>query len=294
MSTILCPVDFSESSDAAVDLAVAAAYARGSRLALLHVDPPPTTAERLLSSDNYKTLRRQHDEWLESRLATARLRLNNETEVDAISRLKRGAPADQIIDVATELGVELIVMASHSSRLRRALLGSVAERVARAAPCPILLARGETYAEIPFKRLLLCIDFTSLSHAVIAKALKMSDEHAHIELLHVVDEPSVTALQASLGEQGEVVSLIDTLHKDARHRLEKFTAELPITTKPPQQTVIGGPIAATILSRAAESKADLIVVGSHRPHGLKQRLVGTVADRILHHAEIPVLLCPAS
>ena len=61
-----------------------------------------------------------------------------------------GDPADAIVRVAQELGVDLIVMATHGhTGLRHVLLGSVAEKVVRHAPCPVLTVRSRASAASP-------------------------------------------------------------------------------------------------------------------------------------------------
>jgi nucleotide-binding universal stress UspA family protein len=78
----------------------------------------------------------------------------NQTAVDALAAarrdrtqfgqvlLKTGDARDVIDQTAKELGIDLIVMGTHGRRgLKRALLGSVAETVVRAAPCPVLTVR---------------------------------------------------------------------------------------------------------------------------------------------------------
>lgn len=69
-----------------------------------------------------------------SRLGASRVRLHVE--------MAKGNPANGIVDLAQRLGVDLIVMPSHGrTGLARLTLGSVAERVVRLAPCPVLVLR---------------------------------------------------------------------------------------------------------------------------------------------------------
>lgn len=116
---ILLATDFSASSDAA--LRVARDYARhfGARLHILHVVRPgeePTVPPPLskLAQD------------LGSNLSTR-------------TAVESGSPASEIVRYAERHGVDLIVVGTHGrTGVTRALLGSVAERVVRTAPCPVL------------------------------------------------------------------------------------------------------------------------------------------------------------
>ncbi len=63
-------------------------------------------------------------------------------------RLALGVPADEIVRLATDEGVDLIVMASHGrTGFGRALMGSVAEQVMRHASCPVLILKAGTRVE---------------------------------------------------------------------------------------------------------------------------------------------------
>lgn len=65
-------------------------------------------------------------------------------------RLVTGAPADAIVDLAKEEGVDLIVMSSHGrTGLGRLLMGSVAEVVMRRAECPVLIVKPHASAQMP-------------------------------------------------------------------------------------------------------------------------------------------------
>jgi nucleotide-binding universal stress UspA family protein len=115
---ILFATDFSPSSDAAAR--VAAAYARGlgARLHILHVAASKAGAAPSLLSPAA--------DWLGA-------------DVPVRTAVRRGVPAAQIVRYARRAGIDLIVVGSHGrTGVTRALLGSVAERVARTAPCPVL------------------------------------------------------------------------------------------------------------------------------------------------------------
>jgi nucleotide-binding universal stress UspA family protein len=75
-------------------------------------------------------------------------------------------------------------------------------------------------------------------------------------------------------------------------QLARFGADLGLVgVKVDTHVGVGSPV-AELLARATETQPDLIVLGSHAREGIGQRLLGTVADRMLRHAETPVLLLP--
>lgn len=75
------------------------------------------------------------------------------SEVQFFVHARIGKPANEILDLASEVGADLIFIGSHGKTgVERLLLGSVSERVVREAKCPVLVARPKTYADIDLLR----------------------------------------------------------------------------------------------------------------------------------------------
>lgn len=122
---IVCATDFSESSDAAVRVAHDYARQFGVPLHLLHVTWPagdPRAAEAL-----------------------GRLAAELGRDVRVLTATEVGMPAAPVIvRYAQRHGADLVVLGTHGrTGVTRALIGSVAERVVRTAPCPVLTVRRE-------------------------------------------------------------------------------------------------------------------------------------------------------
>ena len=134
---ILFASDGSDSSELAATTAVGLAKITGSELHVLHVapafpdyfepsDPGPGPTER--------EGRRILDEEVN--------KIENVEGIVAQSHLRRGGAAEEVIDLAEELEVGLIVLGSRGrGRIRRALMGSVSDSVVRHAHCPVLVVR---------------------------------------------------------------------------------------------------------------------------------------------------------
>jgi nucleotide-binding universal stress UspA family protein len=76
-------------------------------------------------------------------------------------------------------------------------------------------------------------------------------------------------------------------------RLEDFASTLGVADSTRVETFVGsGHVIDELLERADEIDADVIVMGAHSRETLVERVLGTVADRVLRHAERPVLLVP--
>lgn len=114
---ILLATDFSESAEAAARIAAVLAREMGARLHLVSANPDRVTAELAL-----KTLGR---------------RLGPDLTV--VPAVVEGPAAGAIVRYVRENGIDLVVMGTHGhSGFSHALLGSVTERVARTAPCPVV------------------------------------------------------------------------------------------------------------------------------------------------------------
>jgi nucleotide-binding universal stress UspA family protein len=143
IKTILVPTDFSEPSVDALNYAKDLTTAFKASLHLLHVVQDPLTQPWGLESygplpvDLLKEIKARAQKGLEESLTEAERKTRNVTLVTV-----EGAPFSQIVEYAKTHPVDLIVMGTHGrGALAHAILGSVAERVVRFAPCPVLTVR---------------------------------------------------------------------------------------------------------------------------------------------------------
>ena len=143
LKTLLVPVDFSSFSDKALDYAVAFAEQFGAAIVLLHVVEP------MVYPENYMTIPTVTDDINSSLIEAADRKLlekrqriqGRQVAVRVLTRL--GRPYMEIADAARELGVDLIILATHGhTGLKHVLLGSTAERVVRHAHCPVYVVRS--------------------------------------------------------------------------------------------------------------------------------------------------------
>lgn len=135
IDTILCPTDFSESAQAAFSLAQSLARDHGARIVALHALPVPLmTAHPALSQDA--------GDIRESILEQLQAEYPPTGDVPLDYQVVEGNPPDEILEAASDLGCDLIVMGTHGrSGLRRLFMGSVAEKVLREADCPVITVR---------------------------------------------------------------------------------------------------------------------------------------------------------
>jgi nucleotide-binding universal stress UspA family protein len=135
---LLVPTDFSETAERALFTGIDLARMFEARVTLLHVWSIPATAYSEGIYFPVDEVERAARDALEQVLERARAQYGN---VDAMLRL--GVDYVQILEVTKEHGVDFICMGTHGRRgISRLLLGSVAEKVVRVSPVPVLTVRG--------------------------------------------------------------------------------------------------------------------------------------------------------
>jgi nucleotide-binding universal stress UspA family protein len=140
---VLCPMDFSQWSLDALQCAALLCRALGAELTLLHVFelpafavPPPGQTSIASASVDEAIKRVSAELGLRLDAVAAGLDLDGRT---AKTLLRDGVPYRVITEAAEELHADMIVMGTHGrTGMQRLLVGSVAERVVRAATCPVL------------------------------------------------------------------------------------------------------------------------------------------------------------
>jgi nucleotide-binding universal stress UspA family protein len=140
---ILIPVDFSDTAEAAAEFGCKLASQLVAEVTLLHVYPPPIVpnpgAMYFPAAEEFSALGDRARAELD---ALARRLARFGQPIECVASL--GTPADTIRKVVEERHVDLVVMGTHGRRgIARAVLGSVAERVLRIAPCAVMTVRRE-------------------------------------------------------------------------------------------------------------------------------------------------------
>lgn len=147
LKTILVPVDFSPDSERALEVAVDLAKTFGARVQLLHCYPINVggiSPYGLVLSDDFdrefrEAAGRKLGEWREKVAAES-------VEVEEI--LTPMFPSEAIAQTAQERGADLVVMGTRGlTGLKHVVLGSVAERTIRIAPCPVLTVKSDRERE---------------------------------------------------------------------------------------------------------------------------------------------------
>lgn len=268
---VLVPIDFSAPSFEGLKTARLLAGRWRAELELVHVNERcPAVRPSLYPEADREALARLH------RRAEERLREAAAGCPRLSVRVSDGAAIPGILHAASACGAELIVLGTRGySGLKRALLGSAAEELVRYAQSPVLTVRRAPEKFAP-KRLLVPVNFMEYSDRSLAYALAFAESlRARVTALHVVEEEaSPLADKEVLREHLELVL----------GRAEARGIEVAIEYGKP---------AESILRAAQDGGFGLIVLAAHRKPFWTDMVLGMTAERVLRHAQTPVLSLPS-
>lgn len=216
-------------------------------------------------------------------LGEARSRLS-ERGIPTAVHLLRGDAAEEILRLSQERQPDLVAMSTHGrSGVERWLRGSVAERVLRSSPAPLLLCnpRSALAAGQPFRRILVPLDGSERAAGVLPLARAIATTYgSELVLIHVGP--------LALPEEGG--GLRPQLPEDLKRTLEPARAALEAAGYAVRALGACGDPAHQIL-RAVESEGiDLVALSSHGRTGAARWWFGSVAEAVLRQCPVPVLV----
>jgi nucleotide-binding universal stress UspA family protein len=204
-------------------------------------------------------------------------------------RLEDGAPAERILAVANEEQADVVIVGTHGrAGLQRAILGSVADRLVRQAPCPVLTVEptlGDK-AGGKIRRICYATDFSPTARAAWPWVVSIaSAADAEIDLLHVTFPP-VPDRHLSAETLGRIAQ---TLHEQGRLEVQGFLERSPFPDDRINVRLSHGDPGEQIVHQAQARSADLIVMGTHGRSGVVRWMLGSVAHHVIQAATCPVL-----
>jgi nucleotide-binding universal stress UspA family protein len=291
---ILCPTDFSVFSERALRHAAALAKRFEARLTVLHVIPqwtPYTHAPVYFPSPMLAnpSLCRHVEEDLREVVEPA---IQAGVPVETI--LREAEPWREIQAVAEELPADLLVMGTHGrGGFEQLLLGSVAEKVLRRAPCPVLTVcreEGRTWEAPGLVRRILCAtDLSEVSGRTVAYALSLAAEYeAALTVVHVL-EGVASSDSPAYKELPETAAMLRQVEATARQQLHQAIPEDARDWCDVKEQVALGRAHREVLRLAVEESADLIVMGARRHGLLAWTSMGSTLHHVVREASCPVL-----
>jgi nucleotide-binding universal stress UspA family protein len=211
-----------------------------------------------------------------------------------------GPVAPSLARHAREIGADLVVMTTHGrSGVSRAWLGSVTDQLIRMLEVPVLVVRApDPDAEanpMSFSRILVPLDGSALAETVLEPAAALAQLcQATIGLVQVV-QPVFLAAEPALPYPAAYDDELTALERNAAeeylrrvgHRLQNVGVDTS------EAAVLGsGPTAESILELARPDQVGLVALATHGWGGLRRLMLGSVADKLVRSAAVPVLVVP--
>lgn len=292
---ILVPLDGSPLAEEAMITAMAVAKAAKAEVLLLRSIQPVYTMMPVVAGE-YEWIwpeyaredsRREIRDYLNSVKAAYEC---PECEVSTIAQ--EGDPASVIVDTADEEGVDLIVMSTHGQTgVRRAVFGSVTERVLHSVSCPVLVTRTKE----PIRRILITLDGSELSERAMAPALEIAQSvGASIILLRINEILPVSPIEAATGWEWEVSEPKQRLMGELRQAAEAYLREIilryNLNPADVQTIVLDGSPVDRIQEFARLYGIDLIAMSTHGHTGLRRWLYGSVSIKVMRASECSMLI----
>jgi nucleotide-binding universal stress UspA family protein len=207
--------------------------------------------------------------------------------------IRRGDPAETILRVAEDHAADLMAIGSRGlSTVARFFLGSVAERVARHAVCPVLLVRPQ-HAEL--SRVLVGVDGSDRSdqsaHWLRGFPLPLGCQVQLVTVLPTTDELAGTHLPLPLGHGDRTArATAERRQREVRKHLDTLADLLTEAGQQVTTEVWHGDPALALIQGAEASQADLVVVASHGHSAVERFFMGSVSEKILRHAPCSVMI----
>ena len=186
-------------------------------------------------------------------------------------------PAEFILQLVKDEGYDLVVIGNRAgNQSERYSLGSVTEKVARHAECPVLIVKKKPKV----KKLLTAVDGSKYADKALEYAVQLAKNYnANLALIHVEEDKLIRVggpqVEDCIGTVGECIL------KDAATKVEGVSFDKKLEYGSPAEVVI---------KVAKKADVDIIVVGSRGLSSVRRFLLGSVSDDISMHARSSVLI----
>lgn len=309
---ILVPLDGSTRAEQALPVAARIAHASAGTVILVRVvtspidfawynAEAPQAMEAMLEADEAK-----------ARAYISHVASSERLEgVVVITEVLTGTPANTLFEVAKARQADLIVMCSHGDTgLKRWMLGSVAQKVARHSPIPVLVLRESANTPSTLHpdgtrpvRVMLATDNSPLSEEALAPAAYLSAAlsaplHGELHIVHVMPLPINQVYDEMadilIREQPQLIANENAKLAEAAQQLTTGSLaqlQLNVTTS----LLIARDVAETLietaeLGREKAASCDVMVMATHGRSGLQRWVMGSVTERVLGATHLPLLI----
>lgn len=206
-------------------------------------------------------------------------------------QVEQGRAHRVILDRASDVAADLIVIGPHRARSPAQALGTTADRLVRTTDVPLLIVQD--FISLPLSSVLVPTDLSDAAQGAMDVALvwsaalrqpQSSGQRTTVTPLLVAPTPQ----DAAVGQR-ERIAAAEALNAQVTDACERTACAPSLDLV---EEVAEGDPAEEILRRASAGKVDLLVLGTHGHGGLSRALIGSVSSVVARRAECPRLLVP--
>ena len=313
LNNIIVGVDFSDFSRTALEQAMRMARWNQSDLHVMHVldklvvkklskamggsleelsqNILDTTRQRIQELFISEPLEQRKESPLAVPSDTQERRQSDQRRIDLKVEVVIGEPFRDIMLRVQDVHADLLVLGSNGMSDPRRGLGELATQCVRKAPCRVMVVRKSQVE--PFSDVLAYVDFSDSSAKVVEQAIRVAgQDKARLHLAHMFMPPwnilhykSPTAAGSPDFQKQYRENLLGQLKKYLQKH-EDDTKDLRVEC----QLVEGPRPLDGIIDYAQKNSVDLVLVGTCGKTGMKEKILGTLAERIVNHAPVSVLV----
>lgn len=293
---VLVPVDGSERSEKALRFALTLVPAGGAIRLLTVVKPADWRMSFMPESQSAEVVHRYISDEADASIQATAARLRAVSGIEVTTLLANGDPSEEILAAASDPAISMIVMSSAGrGALGRIQLGSVADRVARSSTVPVVIVRDKENALLErakIDRVVVPLDGSKRALRALPVAVRLAKQLTIPVLLVTAKDPDnlMLAYGSSLNTAA-YEQIVEEIDRATAARLEAPARELESAGVSVDRTVVTGAAAHAISSVCGDN--DLIVMTSHGRGGMVRWMIGSVAEKLVREAPVPVMLVPA-
>lgn len=264
---LLVPVDFSDLTEKVLPTAQYLARVYDAEVHLLHVLEVVSGPLKVFSNFDEDEARKKALELMDEVIANA------EGGTDFRKIVKTGKPYRKILEAASEINANAIVMGTHgASGVRELMVGTNASRVIRAAKCPVMTMSAKP-AHTGFKKILLPIDLSRETGEKLKLGIEFAQNFgAELVLLTMLVSSSEEAKKTMAKRMSMAIKFIK------EHNVPVESVTLPAKSNRADQ----------VIEYAHESGSDLICIMTQQELEFKETLLGSHASHVVNHSDVPV------
>jgi nucleotide-binding universal stress UspA family protein len=284
--SIVVPVDGSSLAEGAIPYALALAERTQSQVRFVLVHPgqyPP------LLIDSARVYLAELTERFRTRLGAS-----------LSSIILNGPAASGLVQHVRDIGADLVVMTTHGrSGIERAWLGSVADEVIRSIEVPVIVLRPKadgTFPAFDMREILVPLDGSALAETAIGPAAVLAKlwdaEMSLVQLVYPVLFTPDAVLPFAGAYDEEMTAREWELAKDCVRDLSATLRAKGIRASG-TALMAPRPVAESLIDLAQPARVSLVALATHGRGGLRRLVLGSVADKVVRGAQVPILVIPA-